>query len=326
MALPLGLTLAILLPALIVAPHLAGLHRAAPTTAASVWVLALAARALVSIGTALFVFVELPQTAAFRTIAAWCWHQVLPIVGQHLGVSGHPLGHAAVVLPGLALALSLLWLLFGLTRAWLALRRLLARGIRRGPLGSTVVPDERVLVAVPALGRGQILVSDGALDAMDDEELRASLAHERAHVSRRHRPLLLLAALLCALARPVPGTRAAERQLVFNLERDADECAVRCTRDPLALASAICKAATTGGASPAVASLGGRGSTTLRVKLLLAGDECGPEVAAERSARTLVAVLAVLVTALSLAVPAVMLGAPDAGAVVVQGSELCYAL
>lgn len=324
MALALGLTLAILLAAVIVAPHLAGLHRAAPATAATVWVLALGARALVSVGAALFVLVELPRTAAFSAIVDWCWHQILPIVGQHLGVAGHRLGHAAVVLPGLALALSLLWLLFGLTRAWLALRRLLARSIRRGPLGSTVVPDQRVLVAVPALGRGQVLVSDGALVAMDDQELRASMAHERAHISRRHRPLLLLAALLCALARPLPGTRAAQRELVFNLERDADECAVRCTRDPLALASAICKAAT-GGASPALASLGGRGSTTRRVKLLLAGDQCGPELAAERSARTLIAVLALLVVTLSLVVPAVTLAAPDAGAVTAQGSELCYA-
>ncbi len=322
MSVAIELSLALLVLMGIGAPHAGGLHRAAPLTAATVWLLTLGARALVSLGAAIFFFVALPRTTAFRTFAEWCWHQVLPVIGQHLGISGHPLGHAALVLPALALALSLLWLLFGLGRAWLALRRLLTRHARRGPLGSTVVADDRVLVAVTALGRGRILVSDGALIAMDDEELRASVAHERAHIHRRHRPLLLLAALLCALARPLPGTRAAERELRFSLERDADQCAVRSTRDPLALASAICKAAT-GVTSPALASLGGRGSTTLRVQWLLAGAQLAPAAASERSARFLIAVLAALVMALALVLPMSVLAAPDAGAVAVQGSELC---
>lgn len=317
------LTLALLLPAAILAPHAAGVHRAAPTTAATVWLLVLGIRALLSIGTAIFVFAYLPGTAAFEAIVAWCWHQVLPVVGQHLGLSGHSVGHAALVLPAMALALSLSWLLFGLTRAWLALRRLLARHARSGPLGSTIVPDQRVLVAVTALGPRRIVVSDAALATMDDGELRASVAHERAHIFRRHRPLLLLAALLSALARPLPGTRAAERQLVFSLERDADACAVRSTRDPLALASAICKAAT-GAVSPALAWLGGRGSTTQRVKWLLAGAELRPAAGPERSARALVVVLAVLVVALILALGIAVLAAPDAGSVVTQSTELCH--
>lgn len=175
-----------------------------------------------------------------------------------------------------------------------------------------------------ALGPGRIVVSDAALATMDDGELRASVAHERAHIVRRHRPLLLLATLLSALARPLPGTRAAERQLVFSLERDADACAVRSTRDPLALASAICKAATGGASSPALASLGGRGSTTQRVKWLLAGAEPRPGAAAERSARTLVVVLAGLVIALIFGLGLAVLAAPDAGAVVTQSTELCH--
>jgi Zn-dependent protease with chaperone function len=288
-----------------------------------VWLLALGIRALLSIGTAIFVFAYLPGTPAFEAIVKWCWHQVLPVVGQHLGISGHPVGHAALVLPAVALAMSLSWLLFGLARAWLALRRLLARHARRGPLGSTVVPDQRVLVAVTALGPGRIVVSEGALATMDDGELQASVAHERAHISRRHRPLLLLAAVLSALARPLPGTRAAERQLVVSLERDADACAVRSTRDPLALASAICKAAT-GAGSPALASLGGRGSTTQRVRWLLAGAEPRPAAATERSARALVVVLASLVVALMLGLGLAVIAAPDAGAVVTQGTELCH--
>jgi hypothetical protein len=49
-------------------------------------------------------------------------------------------------------------------------------------------------------------------------------------------------------------------ELRFQLERDADEWALRRAHDPCALASAICKAATMrGGTHPAVVSLGGGG-------------------------------------------------------------------
>ena len=58
----------------------------------------------------------------------------------------------------------------------------------------------------------------------------------------------------------LPGTRLATSELRFQLERDADEWALRRSHDPCALASAICKAATLrGGTHPAVVFLGGGG-------------------------------------------------------------------
>lgn len=112
-----------------------------------------------------------------------------------------------------------------------------------------------------------LLVSDAALRAMDRDELRASFAHEIGHVRRRHRPLILGASLLAAVGRFLPGTQAAERELLFNLERDADEFAVRATNDPLALASAICKAAA-GRAINYAAALQGRGGMATRLSYL----------------------------------------------------------
>lgn len=313
------LELASVLAAAVAAPHLLPLHRVPPMGAASVWLLVLALRALVAIGGVLFVFLYLPQTGVFEAIADWCLHQVLPVLATHLGLSGHPLAHAALVLPALALAASLLWLSFGLVRAWLALRRQLRHSLGRGPWGSTVVADERIVVAATALGRAQIVLSPAALDNLDEQELRASMAHEFAHLRRRHRPLLLVGSLLAALARLLPATRAAERELVFHLERDADQFAVRTTRDPLALASAICKAAGSA-TSPALAALGGRGRVSRRLDILVDGER--PR---SRSLESLVAGLAVLLAAgvLSLAVtlPSWALSAPPAAPVV--GSADC---
>ena len=314
--------LALALLAGLAAPHLYDLRQASPRAAATVWLLALALRALVSVGGAAIFFVYAPRTGAYDAVAQWCWHEALPVVSELLGFSGHALPHAAVILPAIALALSLLWLGFGLLTGWLAVRRLIARAVGEGPLGSTLVSDRRVVVAATGLGRSRVVVSAGALSALDERELAASLAHERGHLCRAHRPLILLGMVLGALARPVPGTRAAERRLTFHLERDADEYAVRVTRDPLALASAICKAATS--SPPALASLGGTGSTTSRVQSLLERDRNQGNWPLRGPALALAMVLTVLILSLVATLPAWGLGAvPDAGAVVAE-TDLCH--
>lgn len=294
----LGLTAALI--GAIAAPHLIPLERVAPRLASAVWLLTLALRALMAIGGAVFVFSYLPRTHLFAAMADWCWHEVLPLLATHLGLSGHPFVHAAVILPALVLAGSLAWLAVGLARAWLALRRQLRRSLGHGPEGSTVVADERVVVAATALGRGRIVVSPAALTELDPGELSAGLAHERGHLQRQHRPLLLLGSLLAALARALPGTGSAQRELVFHLERDADEFALDRTADPLALASAICKAA---GAPSAAASLGGRGGVTRRLGLLVDGSRRGGPLLHQATA-TLALALAVLTVGLAASLPA----------------------
>jgi Zn-dependent protease with chaperone function len=297
------------LPTAILTPHLLPLDRATPLWAAAVWVSALALRALAAIGLAIFVFVYLPRTETFDVLAELCLHDIVPVLTVHLGLSGHPFAHAAAVLPGLALAGSLLWLTAGLTRAWLALRSRLARPLGEGPGGSTVVDGERILVAATRFGRGRIVLSNAALRTMDRDELAASLAHEEAHIRRRHRPLLLAASLFAALGRAVPGTRAAERELAFQLERDADEYAVRQTRDPLALASAICKAATDAPA-PLMVSLGGRGRVTRRLGYLVEGTPSRGGAVLEGAVRLVAVGLAAGALALAISVPAWATDAP----------------
>lgn len=80
---------------------------------------ALTLRVLAAVGVAAFVFVYLPHTAAFRAMADWCLHDLMPLLATDLGLSGHPLAHLAAVLPGLALGASVLWVAGGLARAWL---------------------------------------------------------------------------------------------------------------------------------------------------------------------------------------------------------------
>ena len=300
--------IALSVPALVALPHVLPLHRVKPWLAALVWIFTLTLRALVAIGGAVFVLVYLPQTGLYDAVAHWCWHEALPLVTSHL--SGHPLIHAAIVLPGLALAASVLWLLFGLMRAWLALRAKLRHAVGEGPLGSTIIEDDDIVVGVAGLGRSKIVVSDVALDAMDSAELEASLCHELGHIRRRHRPLLLLALVLSALGRLLPGTAAAERALRFHLERDADDYAVAHTRDPLALASAICKAAA-GRAVAGATALGGSGCVAMRLDYL-EGEGQRADRTLERGVRVLAVTLALTCAGLFTTLPSWAMAVPDA--------------
>jgi Zn-dependent protease with chaperone function len=304
-------TVALVALAALIAPHLVPLRRAAPPAAITVWLLALALRAVAAVGLATLALIGLADVGPVRALLDWCWHEVLPDVPHELGFAEHPVSHAVVGVPAVALAASLLWLAFRLARTGLALRRKLASAIGPGPLGSTVVADDRVVVAVASVGRGRLIVSDRALGELDQGELAAGLVHELAHLRRRHRPLLLLAALLAALGRPLPGTRAAERELRFHIERDADQATVRELHDPLSLASAICKVAGAPGAG--MAGLGGRGRVTQRLEELLDGPVPGRDRSGRAAWALAAGLLAVLVT-LGLTAPAWSLGTGERAA------------
>ncbi len=312
---------ALALPGAIVLPHLVPLQRVTPAVAAVVWLCALSLRALVAIGGALFVFVYMPQTGVYEAVANWCLHEVLPLIAGHLGLSGHPLVHAAIIVPGLALAASVLWLLFGLTRGWLLVRAKLRRALGEGPHGSTIIEDEGIVVGVTGVGRSRILISRTALQAMDPEELEASLSHELGHVHRRHRPLLLLSSVLVALGRMLPGTRCAAAELRFSLERDADDYAVRRTRDPLALASAICKAASSRAPAGATA-LASSGRVALRLDYL-EGQARRASPSLERRSRILAAVLVAVTLGLAATLPIWALAVPRAGPVLSAARSAC---
>ena len=263
---------ALLVGAAIAAPHALALERAHPPTAAVIWLAAVCLRALVVLFVVLFLALHVPTTALFALVTRWCWHAALPLVTSHLGLSGHSVGDVALLVPALALAVSLVSVFVGLWRATRAVSAWVRRtSIGPGPDRSVIVGENDIVVAAAGLRRPRVIVSAGALMCFDDDELAASLAHEHGHIARRHRFVLVAAEVARSLARLLPGTRRAMAELVFHLERDADRWALDRRHDPMALASAICKAARpperTGGA---LLTLGG-GAVTRRVRHLLDG-------------------------------------------------------
>lgn len=239
---------ATLLTGAIALPHALRLERATPAVAATIWASALVLRALTVTFALLAIVFFVPATALFTLITHWCWHGVVPLLSTHLPVDGHLVGGAAVVIPAALFAAPTLWAAWGLWQAARAVQRLLTRAVGGGPLASLVLPDREVLVAAAGLRRPRVVISAGALLLLDDDELAASLAHERGHIARRHRWVLVVGELCRALAAMLPGTSTAAGELAFHLERDADLFATSRQHDPVVLASALCKAA--GGPAP----------------------------------------------------------------------------
>ena len=277
-------------------PHLLRLERADPATAVVLWGAALGLRALVVVGTVAGALVLLHPAQLLRAFAEW------PCAPHH-----HVAGHAVAAAGGLALALSFVWALARVVQATLAVRRLVRRPLGRGPQGSVIVGGDDVVLAAAGLTRPTLVVSAGALTRLDDAELSAALAHERAHIRRRHRWVLLFAELCRVLGRPLPGTAHAVRELRFQIERDADRSAVRDRADRLALASAICKAATGASTRPGMAALGGDG-TAARVRELL--QDVVPDAHPVRL-RALAAGAAALVVGAALSLPVTVSGLGD---------------
>lgn len=279
-------------------PHVMDLDRADPTFAVAIWFSTLVLRALAAFFAVLFVVAVLPATQLFTSLTHWCWHGVLPVVTAHLGLDGRAFGDAAVVAPALFLAGSAVAVCVGLVRTARSLGAVLRRSsLGRGPGDSVIVGGSGVLVAAAGVARPQVVVSAGALTVLDDAELTAGLDHERGHIARGHRFVLVLAAICRALGRFVPGGARAMAELTFHLERDADRWAISRRNDPLALASAICKAATPEtptAAAPLLTELGGGGATRRVVQLI----ELGERPAGRRSRGT--AALAVGMVALAL--------------------------
>lgn len=293
-------------------PHLLRLETAHPATAAMIWLSALCLRALVALFVALFIVLYLPTTTLFELVTHWCWHTAMPLVATHLGLSGHSVGDVALLAPLFALAVSMLSVCVGLWRAARAVSAWVRRtSIGPGPQESVVVGEHDILVAAAGLRHPRVIVSAGALTCFDDEELAASLEHERGHIARHHRFVLVIAEIARALARLLPGTRRATAELRFHLERDADRWALERRHEPTALASAICKAAQPrSGSRAALLALSG-GAVTRRVRQLL---ECTSPPGRQVRLDVLAATMVLLVVGLGAALPAAALAGLDTAA------------
>lgn len=125
---------------------------------------------------------------------------------------------------------------------------------------------EPALYCVP--GRHQrIVITSGALALLDDDQLAAALAHERAHLSQRHD---LVIAYAIGLARAFPRVRLFRDALAETtrlVELLADDVAARCT-DRLTLADALLTLSS--GQAPPATALAATGASAARVQRLIA--------------------------------------------------------
>ena len=260
---------------LLALPHLLRGRASTPATSLVLWTVALGVRAAGCLLAAICLVLVVPTTAAFAALTDWCWDGALPVLASHVGVLGHEVGDVLSVLPFVALNVSALWVAVRIARGARTVRQMMSwSAVGHGPRGTIILGGPQVALAAAGFLRPQVVVTAGALTALDDAELDAAIAHERGHIHRGHRFVAAFAELCGAIAAPVPGTRRIVRQIHQEIERDADAWAIGRAHDRTALASAICKSALSRGRAPALAMLTGAG-TADRVDELLTAAPTG---------------------------------------------------
>jgi Zn-dependent protease with chaperone function len=98
-----------------------------------------------------------------------------------------------------------------------------------------------------------VIVTTGALRALDAAQLDAVLAHERAHLAGRHHRLLAMARIAGQVLPFLPLMRDADAQVARLVELHADDAATRAS-DPRSLATALVVLATGASPEPALAA------------------------------------------------------------------------
>lgn len=190
------------------------------------------------------------------------------------------LASVRLVFLGLALALLtlLLWVLAAAGMAVVRIRRrhrallaLLARGDPKAPGALVLDHPAAAAYCVPGL-RSRIVISAGALALLDQAELAAVLAHERAHGHQRHDLVLLPFTALCRAFPCSPAAGRAYHAVAQLVEMLADDRARR-TRPARKLASALMRFGAAGAAAAPSGALaaadGGQGEVMARVTRLL---------------------------------------------------------
>ena len=176
-----------------------------------------------------------------------------------------------------------------------------------GPGGSLVLDTAERVVYCVAGRPPTIVITRGALDVLDDAQLAAVLAHERAHLSGRHH---LLIAASRAVATVLPGVRlfsAGAAAIERLVEMRADDVATRRHPGPTLVAALLALSGI--GPVPGAALAASGVGVADRVERLLAPPD--PRRVAPVRLALLVMVIALLV------------GPVTAGAVVTIAPHLC---
>ncbi len=182
----------------------------------------------------------------------------------------------------------LAWVALGVVGAilgWLAvatartLRATLAAGPRRLSVGEPtstpggvpvyVLPVERPVAFAVGLRRARVVVSQGLMDLLSEEERRAAVAHEVAHVRGGHPGLLFVGRVVSQAFGALPPARRAFASLRRELEAAADDHAAKAVGDPEVVARAIAMVGLAGAAPAPSAALADEADLAYRVGRLL---------------------------------------------------------
>jgi Zn-dependent protease with chaperone function len=169
-------------------------------------------------------------------------------------------------------------------------------------LGATLVDHSQPAAYCVAGRRPTVILTTGALEALNDDQVAAVLAHERAHLTFRHHLLKDLARIGRQVLPFVPLMRDTDTQVARLVELHADDMARRsCAAGPLATALVILAT----GASPEPALAAAATDAVNRIHRLLGPAE--PPLSRARRQLLGAAVAAVALTPVALAlVPAVV--------------------
>jgi len=171
---------------------------------------------------------------------------------------------------------------------------------RPGPVPSMTVLENDCPAVYCVPGRKRIVCTSGALDRLDQPQLQAVLAHERAHLAGRHHLVIMFARVL---ERAFPGIQllaTAADEIGCLVEMAADDNAARHV-NRLALARALLALASASAPADVLSAAGTAGAQ--RIRRLL--ETPRPDSSARRKANFAVTLLTAPV--LALAAPTVAL-------------------
>lgn len=214
--------------------------------------LALTAVTLAVCGLAALALIVVVGISRWDPVGVEAHWSVADIVG---GEPMIPIAAIAATIAAAALSASTLHLARTLRRVALQIRAARALIPDGQPRGSVIeVPETAVAArAVPVRG-GHILVATPGWSQLSPREREIVLAHERAHIRRRHH-LFLAAGVLAAAANPL--LRPLSRSLAYAVERWADEDAAAVIGNRLEVARTVGQLALAGAGSPALGVRGG---------------------------------------------------------------------
>jgi Zn-dependent protease with chaperone function len=281
----------------------------APRLAVAAW-LALTGSAVLSVilGGLALVVPTVRVSADLSALLAAC---AMALRARYAHPGGAALAGAGAVL-GLAVIARVTWCTAGtLARAGRARRRhhrgLALAGRHDGRLGAVLVDHhEAAAWCLPGGGR-QVVLTTAAAQALDDVQLAAVLAHERAHQRGRHHLLVSLAGSLAAAFPRVPAFRYGHEQVARLVELIADDAAAMAS-PRLKVAEALLALAAP---APAAALGAGGSAVAARVRRLIAAPA---PLGRSRAAAGLLTVAALAVF------PVLVLAGPAA---VVSGQRYC---